>query len=85
MESHVPISIMAQKMPYIKLFSCRSQKRIMHTKELSSISSHVGYSFCVKYVIPIQVKIFHVLKRIFILLLFIYLDVYRLNFLIDNR
>ena len=36
------------------------------------------YLFSVKYVIPIQVKIFHVLERIFIILLYIYLEVFRL-------
>ena len=58
------------------VFMPLSKIKIMHTIELSSSSSHEAYLFSVKYVIPIQVKMFHALERIIMILLSRYLEVY---------
>ena len=63
MESHVPISIMVQKMPNIKLFSCSYQKtKLCIQMSCQAAVVITAYLFIVKYVIPIQVTIFNVLE-----------------------
>ena len=64
MESHVPISIMVQKMPYIKPISCHNQNKIMHTNELSSSSSHEKDCVPVHSIIIIPVLSIYILYHI---------------------